>query len=127
MSKSKFQDAYYKNFQELMDNLSIIRPDDISLMAFKGSVKLYVATYGVESLVETINIYVKDYKDKILKKDESFFFNELANDLDAKDMSFVQEEINKIKEIWSDPSTTKESKDIIWKHFTIFAKLSTFV
>lgn len=127
MSKVKFQDAYYKNFQELMDNLSVIRPDDISLMAFKGSVKLYVATYGVESLIDTINIYVKDYKDKILKKDESFFFYELADDLDSKDMSFVKDEIHKIKEIWSDSNTTKESKDIIWKHFIIFAKLSTFV
>lgn len=127
MSKVKFQDAYYKNFQELMDNLSVIRPNDISLMAFKASVKLYVATYGVESLIDTINIYVKDYKDKILKKDESFFLNELADDLEAKDMSFVKDEIRKIKEIWSDSNTTKESKDIIWKHFIIFAKLSTFV
>lgn len=120
--KQKFYDAYYNNFNELLDNLTIIRPNDISFLTFKGCVSMYVGINGKNSLVDTMNLYIKDYTDKIIKKDESFFLKELINNF--KDDSFVVSEISKIREIWMDPSTSLESKEIIWKHFIIFARLS---
>lgn len=123
--KQKFYDAYYNNFNELLDNLSVIRPNDISLLTFKGCVSFYVNINGKNSLVDTMNLYIKDYTEKIIKKDESFFLQELIKEF--RDDSFVVSEISKIREIWMDPSTTIESKETIWKHFIIFARLSKVI
>lgn len=123
--KQKFYDAYYNNFNELLDNLTIIRSNDISLLTFKGCISMYVNINGKNSLVDTMNLYIKDYTEKIIKRDESFFLQELIKEF--KDDSFIVSEISKIREIWMDPSTTKESKDIIWKHFIIFARLSKII
>lgn len=123
--KAKYQEVYYENFKELLDNLSIIRPKDSSLMLFKSAMTMYISAYGIESLVQNMNLYIEGYTAKILKKDESFFLNELENDF--SDQTFIVNEIKKIKEIWIDPATTEHSKEIIWKHFRVFAKLSKFV
>jgi hypothetical protein len=123
--KQKYYNAYYKNFTELLDNLSVILPNDMSLLTFKGFMNIYISTYGINKLVDTMNMYVKNYRDKIKVKDETFFINELTNDFN--DSSFVVNEINKIREIWIDPNTTQKSKDIIWKHFQIFAQLSKLI
>lgn len=123
--KQKFYDAYYNNFNELLDNLGIIRPNDMSLLTFKTCVSMYVNINGKNSLVNTMNLYVKDYTEKIIKRDESFFLQELINEF--KDDSFIVSEISKIREIWIDPSTSIESKDTIWKHFIIFARLSKII
>lgn len=123
--KEKYYHAYFKNFTELLDNLSIIRPNDMSLFAFKGFMNIYISTYGEKSLVDTMNLYVKNYKEKIMKKDETFFINELTQDF--KDDSFIVNEIKKIQEIWMDPTTTDKNKEIIWAHFKIFAQLSKII
>lgn len=123
--KEKYYNAYFKNFTELLDNLSIIRPNDVSLFAFKGFMNIYVNTYGEKSLVDTMNLYVKNYRDKIMKKDETFFITELTQDF--KDDSFVVNEIKKIQEIWMDPKTETKHKEIIWKFFQNFAQLSKVI
>lgn len=123
--KEKYYKAYFKNFTELLDNLSIIRPNDMSLLAFKGFMNIYISTYGEKSLVDTMNLYVKNYKDKIMKKDETFFINELTQDF--KDDSFIVNEIKKIQEIWIDPNTELKHKQIIWKYFQNFAQLSKVI
>lgn len=124
-SKDKYYEIYYNNFTELLDNLSVIRPYDTSLLLFKGYKTIFESSNGKKGLVETMDIYIKNYTDKILKKDESFFLTELENDF--KDQSFIVNEIKKIREIWLDPTTTEEHKKIIWKHFIIFAKLSKVI
>jgi hypothetical protein len=123
--KEKYYKAYFKNFTELLDNLSVIRQNDLSLLAFKGFMNIYVTTYGEKLLVDTMNLYVKNYKDKIMKKDETFFINELTHDF--KDDSFIVNEIKKIQEIWMDPTTTDKHKEIIWKYFQNFAQLSKVI
>lgn len=123
--KEKYYNAYFKNFTELLDNLSVIRPNDVSLFAFKGFMNIYVNTYGEKSLVDTMNLYVKNYRDKIMKKDETFFITELTQDF--KDDSFVVNEIKKIQEIWMDPTTETKHKEIIWKFFQNFAQLSKVI
>lgn len=123
--KEKYYNAYFKNFTELLDNLSVIRPNDVSLFAFKGFMNIYVNTYGEKSLVDTMNLYVKNYRDKIMKKDETFFITELTQDF--KDDSFVVNEIKKIQEIWIDPKTETKHKEIIWKFFQNFAQLSKVI
>lgn len=120
--KELVEQKYYENFNELIDNLSVIRPNDTKLYIFKGFTSSYVAFYGVSSLIQNMNNYVKNYTKEILKKDENFFINELKNDFN--DDSFIADEISKIKDIWLHPETTIEQKNIIWKHFIIFAKLS---
>lgn len=124
-NKEKYYEMYYNNFIELLDNLSVIRPYDSSLLLFKGYKNIFESTYGKKGLVETMDLYVKNYIDKILKKDESFFLTELEKDF--KDQSFIVNEIKKIREIWLDSSTTEQHKKIIWKHFIIFAKLSKVI
>lgn len=123
--KQKYYDAYYKNFNELIDNISVIKPNDSSLSLFKIGANTMVQVSGHNVLVDNINDVVKNYSDKILKRDESFFLNELSNEFSG--ISFIINEINKIKEIWLDPETSNANKEIIWKHFIIFAKLSKFI
>lgn len=109
--------TFHKIFYELLNDISIIKPDDQTLLW----VKTIVGMLDPVSLIDQFMSYINDYSEKILNRDESFFMNELHKEV--KDNSFASKEINKITDIWKDPSTTDETKECIWKYFIVLLKL----
>jgi hypothetical protein len=102
---------------ELLNDISIIRPNDPTLIWVKTAISMMSKELLVQQFTESIIVY----EDKILKKDESFFLDELHKELDAD--SFAAKELSKIRSIWNDPSTTKDTKECIWKYFILLLKL----
>lgn len=117
MDKSQQLDAFYKIFMELLNDLTIIKPNDSSLLWVKAAVNLISKQMLAEQFMEYVNVY----SDKILKKDESFFLDELHKEVDKE--SFAGQEIAKVRSIWQDPSTTQDTKNCIWNYFIILVTL----
>ena len=70
---------------------------------------------------------IDPYVEKILCRDESFFLDGgLSKDLSDIDgnYSFLKDELNKVVNIWNNPSTTLKTKNAIWRYFEVLTKLS---
>lgn len=117
MNKQIQIDTFHKLFMELLNDLSVIRPNDSTLIWVKTAISMMSKELLVQQFTESIIMY----EDKILKKDESFFLDELHKELDEG--SFAAKELSKIRTIWNDPSTTTDTKECIWKYFIILLKL----
>mgnify|MGYP001131871169 CR=1 FL=1 len=114
MSKTEL---FSKFFMEFLDDLSVIRPNDSSLLWVKTAVSILDAKTLTEQFME----YVGPYKKRILAKDETFFIDELHKEIEKE--SFAGREISKVRTIWLDPSTTDETKTHIWKYFILLVKI----
>jgi len=117
MSNSSTVETFYTVFMELLNDISTIKPNDPTLMMVKAA----VSVLSTEMIINQFMNYTEPYKEKILNKDESFFINEIHKDV--KDNSFAAREINKVRDIWCDPETTNDTKQCIWKYFTVLIKL----
>lgn len=117
MNRQTQLETFHKLFMELLNDLSVIKPGDSTLIWVKTAVSMLSTEVLVEQFMEYVNVYA----DKILNKDESFFLDELHKEVD-KD-SFAGKEISKVRTIWIDPSTTAETKECIWKYFILLLKL----
>lgn len=110
-------DHFHKIFMELLNDLSIIRPSDTTLLFVKTASNL-LPTY---MLAEQFMSYIDPYIEKILSRDESFFINELHREVSNN--SFASREVSKVREIWCDKETTDETKNCIWDYFNILTNL----
>ncbi len=116
-------ETFCKTFDDFLEDLQILKPNDISLKLLKKTVKgLYLIK--PELVVIQFMNYTSSYSSKILEKDETFFLNDLQDDI-VEGYEWVKDEIKKIKEIWPDASTT--TKENIWKYFQIFIKLGNSI
>lgn len=111
-------------FKEFLNDLVSLHPNDSSLVLLKTTITLLSATTP-KLLVSQFMEYTTPYKDKILNKDESFFLNNLQNDIQDESYSWINDEINKVKYYW--PETSQDTKDKIWKYFQAFIKLGNSI
>lgn len=111
---------FCKTLNDFLSELSFMYPDDPTLKMcytmYKG-----LSSFYKEGIVDQMMFFIKPHSDKILEKDESFFLNN-SNELFSGD-SWMMEEINRVKSIWVDPSTTTETKECIWKYMITFVKI----
>jgi hypothetical protein len=125
IQKRKLKLATFKKlFEELLQDLEVIKPGDPSLLLVKTAVSFLDA----ETVCYQFMDYAGPFKDRIIKKDETFFLEELDNSLDLEilhENSFVKEEIDRIRGIWKDKSTTKEHKTIIWNYLILLVKIGS--
>lgn len=114
-------ETFYKLFMELLNDLSIIQPHDATLIWVKTAVSLL----DTETLVCQFMEYVKPYSEKILKRDETFFIDELHKEVEQE--SFAGKEISKVRSIWINPETTDDTKACIWNYFIMLLKLGNSI
>lgn len=96
---------------------------DPSLFILRQTTKAMAST-NPRSLVDNFMYCIKDYKDKLLNRDDSFFLKGgLANNLKNTQYSFLVDEINKIAEIWNKKDTPEKTKESIWKYFKVLITL----
>ena len=78
-------------------------------------------------VLENFIYCIDPYVEKILCRDENFFIDGgLSRELSDNNgsYSFLKDELNKVVNIWNDPSTTLKTKNAIWKYFEVLTKLS---
>lgn len=98
---------------------------DTSLFLLKESSKAMMLA-SPRLVVENFMACIAPYKDRLLKKDESFFINGgLVDNLSSTEYGFLISEINKISEIWNKPDTPDKTKESIWKYFHILIALGS--
>lgn len=117
-------DTFKKLFEEFLQDLDTIKPGDATLLLVKTALPFLDA--------ETICLQFMEcagpFKDQILKKDEKFFLEELDDSLDdevLQENNFVKDEIDKIRGIWKDPSTSYEDKTCIWNYLILLVKIGS--
>ena len=74
-----------------------------------------------EGIVDQMIFFIKPHTQQILDKNESFFL-ENGKEIVQGDQ-WLMDEIDRIKGIWVDKSTTFETKEIIWKYMITFVKI----
>lgn len=116
MNEEKIVKTFCTVLDDFFEDLYQSYPDP-SLFILKQTSKAMMRTTP-RLIVENFMYCVEPYKDKLLKKDESFFINGgLANNLKNTDYGFLIDEINKVAEIWNRPETSPKTKESIWKYF----------
>jgi hypothetical protein len=114
-------EAFCKNFEDLLNDLSGLQPGDPTLMMVKLYFKGAVMTDPEEIVTQTMES-LSEFRVQILNKDEQFFLGDLEKHIDTSD-STVSQEINRIRELWVNPETTMRTKNAIWTYMINFIKL----
>lgn len=112
---AKRQELFKKVFAEFLDDLDSIKPCDPALVIARMATGYLSPQLMMDQFVEN----TKNYKDKILEKNEKFFLEG-----DFEEAGDFKEEIDRLKSIWSDSSVSKEDKDIVWNYMILLVKLA---
>ena len=116
MSEEKTIKMFCTILGDFFEDLYKSYPDPSLFILKQTSKAMMTATPRL--VVENFMFCVEPYKERILKKDESFFIKGgLANNLKNTDYGFLVDEINKVSEIWNRPETSMKTKESIWKYF----------
>lgn len=94
-------------------------PQEDGLKFVLNSLKVMRSLGQDKTIAQGFMEHVGPFADKIIAKDETFF---LTNDFDAPD-GFIADEVARVKGIWMDPSTSKETKDCIHAYFVSLLKI----
>jgi hypothetical protein len=124
MSEEAVVKTFCNVLGDFLDDLYQSYPDP-SLYILKQTSKA-MATASPRSVVENFMSCIEPYKDKLIKRDETFFINGgLTMNLKNTKYSYLVDELNKISEIWNRSDTSKKTKDGIWKYFQILIALGS--
>ncbi len=120
-SLTQIRSVFIQQLDSFVEEISTLYPQEKEIMLFAEKYRLIKganSTFVIESFIK----YVLPLRDQILSKNEDFFLN-----------GGWQEEVNKddysskirdiIKNVWVH-KMSEVNKEIIWKYFTVFVKLS---
>ena len=103
--------AFCNLFNEFLDDLSRMYPNDMSLKMLKNACSIMIMTNNKSFIFQVMNI-ISPYSEKILARDEEFFKTTFKDDLED---SYILQEFHKVHDIWVNPDTTKNTKECIWE------------
>lgn len=116
MDEEKLVKTFCSILDDFFNDIYQSYPDP-SLFVLKQMSKAMMKTTP-KLVVENFMNCIEPYKEKLLKKDETFFTEGgLANNLKNTDYGFLIEEINKVSDIWNRKETSHKTKEGIWKYF----------
>ena len=124
MAQPNFSSIFNNHFNELIDDLLLIFPDDVDIMSAKNSISLIRKTNPKLLIKIWKNYVVIPYKDQIDAGNYDFFIEkDYTQDLKKTDNSNkIMQAINKFR----DPikSMTKENKEKTMKYIENLSKIS---
>ncbi len=112
--------VFIQQLDSFVEEMSGLYPDEKEIMLFAEKYKL-VKGVNNKMIIEGFIQYVLPLKTQILEKNEDFFLNGGGQEDIKDDYSNQLKEI--IKNVWKN-RMTEVNKEIIWKYFTVFVKLS---
>jgi hypothetical protein len=104
-----------ENLKEFLSNLLEILPDEEDLVIMRI---FLIDQVPIDLLITQINKFVVPYKDKIKKRNESFFLNEdgIFGKIDGK-------KILHFKDIWKSDKLSSDNREIIFVWFDHFINI----
>ena len=117
MSKKIFMDAFYSQFNEFLDQLKAMYPDDPDFPNFASNLnmmKMMNPLYPVTFIKTDI---IDKFGEKILARDESFFLTNTDIQQSA-DIDIVYKLKGYISEM------TPQNKEAVWSYLEILTKLT---
>lgn len=118
--KSVKIDLFCQTLENFMGELVTMYPEDQTLSWCLTMYKNFGGLYKDQAVSQVIDA-IKPYTEQILQRNESFFLDQEYHEF--KNDQFISTEIEKIKKIWIDPSTTDQTKEAIWKYMITFVKI----
>ena len=96
---------------KFLDDVITVVPEETDLLLLQALIKSVPSELVMLNFME----FVYPLKEKIQKKDESFF---LSNDNIFGDIE--KSKVNHFKKIWKSDKLTLEDRECIWKWFSLF-------
>lgn len=122
MERTALVNSFCSVMKDFLGDMYKSYPDN-SLMMLQQATSAMMMTHPL-GVVQNFMICVDVYVEKILTKDDSFFLDGgLEKDLSGGEYSFLLEELKKIAVIWKDPTTSKKTKESIWKYLQVLVKV----
>lgn len=120
MNKKESIQTFVSVMKDFLEDVYSCYPETslFLLQKFVNGMAITNPSYIVDTFVEN----VEPYKKHILEKNEDFFINnkDKFKDENKQFASYIEKIIN----IWKEPSTPVKTKDCIWRYMTILMKLS---
>lgn len=119
-SLSQIRSVFIQQLDSFVEEISTLYPEEKEIMLFAEKYKLIKganSTFVIESFVK----YVLPLREQILAKNEDFFLSGGGQDDVKDDYSSKLRDI--IKNVWIH-KMSEVNKEIIWKYFTVFVRLS---
>jgi len=119
MSKKVFVDAFYNQFQDFLEQLEKVLPEDTDFPTYIMGLKM-MRTGNPMYVIREFIVQTKSFEDSIIKRDERFFleytFNEFA------DNDWLIQMINKIKGLWK--GFSENNKKCVWDYTNLLLSIS---
>ena len=112
-------------FVEFCNALCELFPTDVGLITLKTGLE-YAISANPNMVVAEFNTNIKPYEAKIIGRDEQFFLNDEFKEAYSHD-GYISAEIQRISDIWKDPNTAKDTKEMIWKYMTKLIKVNNMI
>ena len=112
-------DAFYGQFSDFLDQLTLVFPDDSDFPAFKTGLILLQKT-NPKIVPEQVIIHVVPFETTIRARDEKFFMDHEFNDYAANDA--LGTVIMKMKTLWA--GLSENSKKVVWDYTTLLMDLA---
>jgi hypothetical protein len=112
--------VFIQQLDSFVEEISTLYPDEKEIMLFAEKYKM-VKGANNKFIIESFVTYVLPFRNQILSKDEDFFLNGGGQDAIQDDYSTKLRDI--IKNVWVH-KMSDVNKEVIWKYFTVFVKLS---
>lgn len=108
-------------FFEFLADLTNLFPNDKTLQLCKTGAMGY-SMVDPKYILKEFMTAVEPFKDFILRKDEQYFLATEFLENFGNDHAIINE-INRVINIWKDPNTSKEIKNVIWGYIIKLVKL----
>lgn len=119
-SLTQIRSVFIQQLDSFVDEISTLYPNEKEIMLFAEKYKLIKGANN-KFVIESFVTYVLPLRDQILTKNEDFFLNGGGQDAIKDDYSSKLRDI--IKNVWIH-KMSDVNKEIIWKYFTVFVRLS---
>lgn len=119
-SLMQIRTVFIQQLDSFVEEIATLYPEEKEIMLFAEKYKM-VKGVNNKFIIESFVTYVLPFRNQIMSKDEDFFLNGGGQDALKDDYSTKLRDI--IKNVWVH-KMSDINKEIIWKYFTVFVKLS---
>lgn len=118
MSRRIFLDAFYKQFGEFLDQLSLLFPEDADLVGYKTMLGLLQRTNPLLAPKELV-AQLTPFEPSLRARDEKFFLNYA---FDEYTEGGIDQVIGKVKGLWT--GISESNKTVIWQYVLLLLDLA---
>lgn len=113
-------DAFYNNFNDFVDQLIRVFPNDVDFPTYQAGMSLFKMTNPMLPITE-FRRCVLPFADQIAAKDEAFFLNYSYDEFTSTDNT-LEPVIGKLKGMWS--GLSESNRGHVWEYISLLSKIA---